>query len=816
MQRLTLLAVKGGILVNTNGQTSTTIVEGSFPGCTVSVFNTGTTNLATIFGDNLNPPTPKSNPFTADANGFAFFYATNGSRVDVQLSGTGIASPFVVAGDVLFNDPSTISLAAPVIVSFSATPAFDLSLASWFQMTLTGNVTAPTFINASAGNILVLSLIQDGTGGRTFAFPGSFLHPPTIDTTASSHTELTFKFDGTTWTQLGATADNTSVPGNLAVGGKATIGGTLAVTGSSTLAAVQITSENGLATVFADAFANVQAAINALPAAGGIVNATSPNCNLALGALNPGTRAVTLYLGPLSYTATQITLQTNLKIIGCGSANQTGSGQTKITSVGSNATNLMVIPQTSNTPVQGLLIQGIRFVGAAANTTQKGLFTDCSTLTNSGLWYSWIVDCEFDSFVGNPIHLQGRPDNATAVNQFLTFVNVRAFRAASGAEALRINGGVGQITFDNCEFDGPAISDSTAANIFIGQTAGGDTQSPYSIDFKMLTCQGSNLGVQLSGVQGVRFQHGHWENLHGAIQSSLVGTITNLGVIIEANDFFGTVGVNAGNGFVYKDNTTTSRSIFKNNLVEGTPDKIIIGTNLGSIDIINNPQTTSPPVWSSTNVTLGLGPAATINCQANRSVFINTGATNITTIQSSLGPGETITFRANGGPVFFTTGGNLQFGTSPVPFVLNTNEQATFVYDDADNLWNLQSWSHGATVVHLVAQAANIGSTTLYSVPSTPNRLYRIHSYIILTQIATVSSTLPSVVIGWTDKDNATALTFTATPTAPTGNTKTTMGILSLPISVAASSNITYSTTSYASSGATAMQYALVLSVEPL
>lgn len=590
--------------------------------------------------------------------------------------------------------------------------------------------------------------------------------------------------------------------------------GNLSVSGSASFQ-----SENGLATVFADGYASVQAAMNALPAAGGVVNATSPNVNLTLGSLNPGTKAITLYLGPLSYTVNQITLQTNFKIIGCGSANQTGSGQTKITSVGSNATHLMVIPQTNSVPCQGVNIQGVRFVGASANTTQKALFADCSTLTNAGLWYSVFTDCEFDGFVGNPIHLQGRPDNATAVNQFLTFINVRAFRASAGAEALRINGGNGQIKFIGCEFDGPGISDSAAPNIFIGQTGGGDTQSPYSIDFDMLTCQGSNLGIQLSGVQGVRFQHGHYEVLHGAIQSSLVGTVANLGVVVEANDFFGTVGVNAGAGFIWKDNTTGTRGVFKNNLVEGTPDKIIIATNLGSIDIQNNPQTTIPPAWSSTAVTAGFGAAATINCNSNRNIFINTGATAVTTLQSSLGPGEIITVRANGGAVAFTTGGNLQFGSSPVPFVLGTNDYAAFVFDDADNLWNLLSWSHGVTAVQLAAQAANIGTTTAFTTPSTPNRLYRISVYATITQAATVSSTMPSVTIGWTEKNSSASLSFTAAPSTPGGNSITggTFVILTLPnLAIKASTAITYATTGYVSAGATPMQYDLNVSVEPM
>lgn len=215
MQRVTIQAVKGGVTVNTGGQISTTIVEGSFPGCTVSVFNTGTVNLATIFGDNLFPPTPKANPFVADQNGFGFFYAANGSRVDVQLSGTGVTTPFIVAGDILLDDPSLLAVMAPQTVTFSATPTFDLSQASWFKLTLTGNVTGPAFSNPVTGSILILSLAQNAAGGWTFAFPAAFPRPPVIALAANAVTELTFKYDGTNWTPLAASGDNTTIPTQL-------------------------------------------------------------------------------------------------------------------------------------------------------------------------------------------------------------------------------------------------------------------------------------------------------------------------------------------------------------------------------------------------------------------------------------------------------------------------------------------------------------------------------------------------------------------------------------------------------------------------
>jgi hypothetical protein len=69
------------------------------PSATVTVYETGGTTLATIYSDNLASPTPKANPFTAAASGYWFFYAAGGKRYDVQVSGGGIATPYLAVVD---------------------------------------------------------------------------------------------------------------------------------------------------------------------------------------------------------------------------------------------------------------------------------------------------------------------------------------------------------------------------------------------------------------------------------------------------------------------------------------------------------------------------------------------------------------------------------------------------------------------------------------------------------------------------------------------------------------------------------------------
>jgi hypothetical protein len=116
--------------------------------------------------------------------------------------------------------------------------------------------------------------------------------------------------------------------------------------------------------------------------------------------------------------------------------------------------------------------------------------------------------------------------------------------------------------------------------------------------------------------------------------------------------------------------------------------------------------------------------------------------------------------------------------------------------------------------IHLTAQAANIASTLLYAIPSTASAaLYRVSSYMIVTEDGGLSGRLPSCSIAWTDSDNAAAQTIQLYGTNP-GNTFTNysqgMGVFA----AAPNTNISYSTTGYSSSGSPVLLYTLWIVLE--
>ncbi len=109
------------------------------------------------------------------------------------------------AGAVTARALVAADLALTVAVPFSATPVFNAGLAPipTFTMTLTGNVTSSTITNASGGQLATFVITQDGTGGRTFAWPPNFKDPSPIAPDATLVSVQTFVYDGAFWRPTG-------------------------------------------------------------------------------------------------------------------------------------------------------------------------------------------------------------------------------------------------------------------------------------------------------------------------------------------------------------------------------------------------------------------------------------------------------------------------------------------------------------------------------------------------------------------------------------------------------------------------------------
>lgn len=108
---------------------------------------------------------------------------------------------------------------------------------------------------------------------------------------------------------------------------------------------------------------------------------------------------------------------------------------------------------------------------------------------------------------------------------------------------------------------------------------------------------------------------------------------------------------------------------------------------------------------------------------------------------------------------------------------------------------------------------ANLGSTALYT--ASQGGMYRASCYVVTTQAATSSSTMPVCEIGYTDLDSAAAVVNWVGNTSSNNYVGNANGEVSV-LNVQAGSAITYLTTSYASSGTSALTYAVHIKLDYL
>jgi hypothetical protein len=443
----------------------------------------------------------------------------------------------------------------------------------------------------------------------------------------------------------------------------------------SSLVNSQITDANGVVSVqnlsnifFAERFPHgVPDAVAACPASGCIIYANSPSVNLNLGTVDPGTKAVTIYLGPYTYTVKQITLRKALKIIGMGAAGGTNGTSTCSVQSPCNGTTLQsingnnpvfVIPQANNMPATNVFLSGFRVLGSAGNTSEDGFLLDTSSSYNTGLWYSHIHDVFMQGFAGVAIHLKGRNNDFVAASQWLLFDNVIVYRARGGGNGLRVEGSAFELRFRNCEFDGTGQGDGT--NIYLGGITGGVNGYPISVVFEGLVSQSADTAVQLDGVVNVVFYASHHEALNGGYSVTNNTGIGTHGLTITDSYFAGNVAANGGAGFALKITTTVAFGIFfTHNQLFGNPDSVVSGLNLASVVYQDNLYAGSAALPPTSGMTLQATPATTMNINGIHSIGLNPSATPITTIQSGLGPGEMVTFFTLGGPVTFAAGGNI-------------------------------------------------------------------------------------------------------------------------------------------------------------
>ena len=208
---------------------------------------------------------------------------------------------------------------------------------------------------------------------------------------------------------------------------------------------------------------------------------------------------------------------------------------------------------------------------------------------------------------------------------------------------------------------------------------------PYSIKLNNPTVQSREIGVRITFSQDIDINV-HVEQTRRAIE------IVESQVSIRSG-VFANGASDGGNGVLfYVEGFTSQVEVTGMPTMSGTVDKIYTLPNAaqGAFRFTSPPTSTGiTPTNASTGDAYQLGAAATINIGAHERIFVNTSATQITTIASNHTVGKRIRIVAWSGTIVFATGGNLSLGSNASPFTLASGAMAEFEMWDTIGTWIL-------------------------------------------------------------------------------------------------------------------------------
>lgn len=299
---------------------------------------------------------------------------------------------------------------------------------------------------------------------------------------------------------------------------------------------------------------------------------------LSLGAFDPSAAKVTLLLGPFAYTASSITLRNYLHILGAARGS---------TTIQSTSTTTPIFAMGGTTGIVSTDLENFVVYCGAGNSSQIA-FNIVAQINGGGLNNASFKDltvggdgtheCGGESFLFDG-SAGGSPP---AINQFINFTNVQAFRKNGGAPALHIRGVNGQMFFANSQFDGSAPRD-TLPNAVIEDSAFAGFTAAYSIAFYETTFQRGGTAIKLRGSTDVSCDNCHFEDVTGIIDAAVGQHYGNFGTHILHSYCATLCAQSSGSGFLTKTDASSQLAVDYLSLF-GTPDNYWTGSSIVNLE----------------------------------------------------------------------------------------------------------------------------------------------------------------------------------------------------------------------------------------
>jgi len=178
----------GSVSAGENWRFGVVLGSGANPTSTLSLVHSGSSGTATFdlsqTGLVVKVPTATALTNSTVAASTAYSDAAVAAEATARATADALLAP--KANPALTGTATAVTLKASKSITTGlsalgnvsgAALAIDLSLGNVITMTLTGNVTSSSFTNAvtSAGQEVTFIITQDGTGGRTFAWPSAII-----------------------------------------------------------------------------------------------------------------------------------------------------------------------------------------------------------------------------------------------------------------------------------------------------------------------------------------------------------------------------------------------------------------------------------------------------------------------------------------------------------------------------------------------------------------------------------------------------------------------------------------------------------------